>query len=595
MPIVYHVSIDPPQENRASIRLELSAVPGPFVDLVLPSWVPGSYHILDYAKQLGPLTAVRPSNGAAVPIERIDKARWRLAITDGGPVEVLYQVYGHQLVTEGFDVTPDHLFLNAALALPYVDGHPTEPYEVVLHLPPTWRVYTTLARVGDSPVRLRAKDYDELVDSPIDCGQPVELGFHADGIPHGIVLCGAGGNYETHRLERDLQTMVETAHRILGEPPGPRYIFFYHLTEVRDGGLEHSNSSSMVVVRTMFEPASSYRRFLALSSHEYFHAYNVKRIRPAALRPFDYTKESYTTLLWWMEGTTDYYGWLVLRRAGLVAPRRSLEELAKLVGRYLQVPGRRIQSLEESSWITWIDFYKPVENTPNRSISYYDKGFLVSWALDLEIRTRTENRFSLDDVLRSVWKAYGRTDLGMPEDALPSTIRDATGVDVSDFFARYVAGTEEIDLAAVARRAGLSFGPKPSPKEADEDADPGWFGVTYENASGRPRLTTVLDGGPARRAGLSPLDEIVAVNGVRVTFAEFPEVLSRLSAGKSVELALFRRGWLTHVTVTPGTPPPKSYAFAPSASATPGERQIYESWLGAPWEAPTPSSPAPPG
>src|SRR5271170_1698722 len=447
MPIVYHVSIDPPQENHASIRLELSGLPGLSVDLVLPSWVPGDYHILDFAKQLGPLTGVRTSNGAAVAIERIDKARWRVPIADGEPVEVLYQVYGHQLVTEGFDVTPDHLFLNAGLALPYVDAHQADPYEVVLHLPPAWRVYTTLARVGDSPVRLRAKDYDELVDSPVDCGQPVELGFHADGIPHSIVLCGAGGNYEPHRLERDLQTMVETAHRILGEPPGPRYTFFYHLTDTRDGGLEHASSSSIVIVRSMFEPASSYRQFLSLSSHEYFHAYNVKRIRPAALRPFDYTKESYTRLLWWMEGTTDYYGWLVLRRAGLVAPRRSLEELAKLIGRYVHRPGRRVQSLEESSWIAWIDLYAPVENTPNRSISYYDKGLLVSWALDLELRTRTENRASLDDVLRAVWRTYGRTDVGMPEGALPPTVLAATGVDVSDFFARYVAGTEELDFA----------------------------------------------------------------------------------------------------------------------------------------------------
>jgi predicted metalloprotease with PDZ domain len=591
MPIVYHVLIDPPQENRASIRLELAGIPGPSVDLVLPSWVPGSYHILDYAKHVGPVRAVRPSDGSAVPVQRIDKARWRVASGGGGPVEVLYSVYGHSLVTEGLDVTSEHLFLNAALALPYVDGHQGEPYEVVLHLPPTWRVFSELARIGDSPARLRARDYDELVDSPIDCGQPVELGFHADGIPHTVVLCGSGGNYEAHRLEEDLRRMVEAAHRIIGEPPGPHYTFFYHLTDVRDGGLEHTTSNSCVIVRTMFQPPSSYRRFLSLSSHEYFHAYNVKRIRPAALRPFEYTKESYTHLLWWMEGTTDYYGWLVLRRAGLVSPTRSLEELAKLAARYLQLPGRRVQSLEESSWLAWIDYYVSQENSPNRSISYYDKGFLVSWALDLELRTRTENRSSLDDVLRALWRKFGRTDLGVPEDALPAEIQEATGVDVREFFEKYVVGTEEIDFPAIAQRAGLSFAPKPKPRDADDDPEPGWLGVTFEDAGGRVKLTTVRDGTPARRAGLSPGDEVVAVDGVRVSFSEFPKVLARLAPGTPADFVLFRRGWLTHLSVTPGAAPPESYAFAPASSASPLERQIYESWLGEPWTGPKPAPP----
>lgn len=585
MTIVYHVSIDPPHENRASIRLELTGLTAPSVDLVLPTWVPGSYTILDYAKFLGPVRAVRPADGAPVAVARVDKSRWRVA-SAGGPVEVLYQVYAHGLVTEGFDVTPEHLFLNAALGLPYVDGHQGEPYEVVLHVPSHWRVHSELARVAESPPRLRARDYDELVDSPIDCGTPVELGFHADGIPHSIVLCGAGGNYEPHRLEEDIRRIVEAAHRIIGEPPSPHYTFFYHLTDVRDGGLEHVSSNSCVIVRTMFQPASSYRSFLSLTSHEYFHAYNVKRIRPAALRPFDYTREMYTKLLWWMEGTTDYYGWLVLRRAGLVTPARSLSDLATIAGRFLKQPGRRVQSAEESSWLAWIDYYHRQENSPNRSISYYDKGTLISWALDLELRTRTENRSSLDDVMRALWRTYGRTDLGVPEDALPGLIRSTTDVDVTDFFARYVAGTEEMDFDAIAHRAGLAFTAKVPPKEPDDDPAPGWLGVTFENADGRVKLTTVLDGGPARRAGLSPGDEIIAVDGVRVTHAEFPKVLARLSAGTPADLALFRRGWLTHLSVTPGAPPPETYVLAPVATATPLERQIYEGWLGAAWEPP---------
>lgn len=591
MSITAHVRLEHPEAHHAQFTLEVDHLGADPFDLVLPAWVPGSYHILDYAKDVGALTASLPRGGPPRKVERIDKARWRIHPDGASEVEVRYSVYGHALVTEGLDVSDTHLFLNAALCLPYVDGRQSEPYDVVLHLPAGWTAYSELPEVASAPPRLHARNYDELVDSPIDCGRPTILEFLANGKPQRIVLCGDGGNFEAHRLEEDLRKIVEAANRVFGEPPVPHYTFFVHLTDVPDGGLEHVTSNSVVVPRSTFRPASVYRRFLLLESHEYFHAFNVKRIRPAAILPFDYTREMYTSLLWAMEGTTDYYGHLVLRRAGLVSGSKFLEGIASSAKDYLAIPGRLRRSLEESSFLAWIDLYKGGEDAPNRSVSYYLKGLLVSFCLDLEIRARTENRSSLDAVMRALWERFGKPGHGIGEAELLAVASEVAGIDLAPFFADYVAGTTELDLDVFARHAGLAFGPKPKPRSPEDDVEAGYLGITYENRDGFTVVKSVRDGGPGRRAGISPGDEIVAFDRVKVTHENFPKWLAKAPPGTEVTLSLFRRGYLTDVQVTTGTPPPETYAFTPLAAASPLQRAIYESWLGAPWEPAKPEAP----
>ncbi|MCI4340588.1 MAG: PDZ domain-containing protein, partial [Thermoplasmata archaeon] len=479
--------------------------------------------------------------------------------------------------------------------LPYVDGRKDEPYEIALRVPADWKIYTELPEVGTSPPRFRARDYDELVDSPIDCGHPVDLGFHAAGIPHRILLCGPGGNYEAHRLEEDLRKITEAQIRLFGESPVRHYTFFVHLNDVTDGALEHATSNSAVFPRNGFRPLSDYLYFLSVASHEYFHIYNVKRIRPKGLGPFDYSREVYTKLLWAMEGTTDYYAYVMMRRGGVTSPQKFLEKMASEAHRYLAMPGRRFRSLEESSFLAWINLYRPTEDFRNRSVSYYLKGLLVSLCLDLEIRGRTENQASLDTVMQALWARYGRTGEGIVEEEFLPFASQAAGVDLAPFFAKYISGVEEIDFDAFARHAGLAFGPKPSKTEPEDDGEPGWLGIEFENRNGITRVTEVLDGGPGRRAGLSPGDEIVAVDRVKVGFEQFPKALQRAPAGTSVDLALFRRGWLLHVPVTTGTPPPEKHEFRAREDATPLQKAIYESWIGAKWTPPAkPAAPETP-
>ena len=591
MQIRYEVGGADLSDHRARFTIELTGVDSPTVDLVLPSWVPGSYHIVNYVRGIERLSAHRAADNTPLPVERVDKARWRIS-TGGAPaIRAEYSVYGHGLVTEGVDLTADHIFLNAALCLPYVDGHLGEPAELTLHVPSGWRVVTELPTIGPEPPRFRARNYDELVDSPIDAGRPVVLTIRPAGIPHRISLCGEGGNYEAHRLEEDIGKIVEATVRMLGDSPLASYTFFFHLTDVPDGGLEHATSCSCVVPRTCFQPEERYQRFLSLVSHEYFHLYNVKRIRPKVLGSFDYTREMYTRLLWWMEGTTDYFSELVLRRAGLFSTPKFLERQAKFVKEYLSTPGRRTKSLEEESYVTWVDYYQPYEETPNHSISYYGKGLLVSLCLDLEIRHRTEARASLETVLRTLWNEYGKTGRGVGEDELLPIADRATGLDLGPFFSRYVQGTDEIDFDAFARLAGLTFGPKPKPP-GDESPEPGYLGIRYENADGLVRLKHVFAETPGRRAGLTPGDEIIAINGSKVTHAGFDKSLQGYPPGTPVELTVFRRAYLHSVPLTMGKPPPEAYVFAPVEAPSDLARKVHESWLGTKWEPPEKPGPA---
>ena len=589
MPIRYDISVNDPKTHRLQVVVDVSEVTGSTLDLVLPSWVPGSYHIQDQARNLRGVQARQAGTGTALSVARQDKARWRIATEGVSHLEVRYEVYGHMLDDDAVDVTVDHYFLNPGKFLPYVEGREHEPLEVAVHLPSTWRAYTELAEVGRSPARFRASDYDELVDEPIDCGTPLELTVRPSGIPHRILFCGRGGNFEAHQVEADVTKIVEAAIRLMGGSPLQHYTFFYHLGDGRwpiQGGLEHKNSTSIVVGRSAFRPEEDYRSFLGTTAHEYFHLYNVKRIRPRVLGPFDYTKENYTHLLWAMEGSTDFFTHLILLRAGLLPPPKYLAEQAKSIQKYTTTPGRRVASLEELSFNAWIDLYQQYEETSNQSVSYYLKGDLVTLCLDLEIRNRTDGRSSVEAVFRTLWEEYGQRDRGLEEDEILPVANRATGLDLSEFFQRYIAGTAEIDFGVFLGYAGLRIETPEHPPGKEDEPPVGWLGVTLKDDGGQARIATVLDDGPGRRAGLSPGDEVVALDGQRVTYADLPKSMPKFPPGTSVEVTVFRRGFLTSLTLETGKAPPEKFLIVPVDDAAPVARRVHEGWLGVPWEPP---------
>lgn len=583
MEIHYSVQADRSGEHRGEFTLELSGVEQPSVDLVFPSWVPGSYWIVEYQRAIGRFAAHSSGRDPRpLRVERIDKGRWRVHSDGAGALAVTYSVYGYQMVNEALDVTDEHLFLNAALCLPFIDGHADTPSELTVHVPSDWEILTELEPVARQPARFRARNYDELVDSPIDCGHPLVLTIRPAGIPHRIVICGKGGNFEAHRIEEDLGKIVEATIALVGDSPLKHYSFFFHLNDTPDGGLEHAASTSCVFARHVFRPAEGYRKFLSTVAHEYFHLYNVKRIRPKVLAQFDYTRENYTRLLWWMEGTTSYFERLILRRAGLFTLPQFFDSFARWIALYLQSPGRRWQSLEESSFASWVDYYRPFEESLNQSVSYYVKGALVSLCLDLEIRHRTENRASLESAFRRIWAEHGTPERGIGEEELQPILERATGLELGPFFDRYVRGVEEVPFAEYARYAGLSLAAAPRPP--DEEEESGYLGIQTVDSGGLVKIRTVLAEGPARRAGLNPGDEIVAIDGAKVVFDGFDKVLKRYPPGSKIELAVFQRGLLASRTVETGRAPPEKYKFSPVEHPTDLERAVYRAWVGLAWE-----------
>ncbi len=588
MPIRYRLDARAPEGHRVAVAIDLTDVTAPTLDLIWPSWVPGSYHLVNYVRGVRGMTARAADGSATLPIERVEPERWRVTTRGVRNLSVQYTVYGHQMIDEALDVTSDHLFLNAALAFPWVDGHLQDPVELQLQLPSDWRVVTELEAAGGAPHTYRAPNYDAFVDSPLDAGHPLVLTIRPGGIPHRICLCGEGGNYESHRLEEDLGKIVDASTKLIGESPLTSYTFFVHVNDVPDGALEHATSNSAVVHRRIFVPAERYEIFLATQSHEYFHLWNVKRIRPKVLGPFDYTKAVPTGLLWWMEGTTDYFSDLILRRADLLSTRKYLEAAAEIARRFLSFPGRNAISVEELSRIAWVDLYQPFEETPNQSTSYYTKGYLVSLALDLEIRHRTETKASLETVVRRLWTEYGKPGRGLEEGEIQAVAERATGLELGDFFDRYVRGTTELDLDRFAQLAGLTFGPRPKPPD-DDSPEPGYLGIRFDDAGGWARITHVLLDTPGYRAGLSPGDEIVALNGAKIPYAKFEKELESFPPGTPVDVTLFRRGYLRHVAATTGTSPPKKYRFASREGADALAQKVHQDWLGTAWEAPKPN------
>ncbi|MCI4368917.1 MAG: PDZ domain-containing protein [Thermoplasmata archaeon] len=589
MTIHYLVSAEDAAGHRALVRLRFDPLGAGSVDLVLPSWTPGSYRIDPYARNVQWLRAFAGSAGKELVVERTGSGRWRLSTTGAREVEVRYSVFGHGLVTEGLDVTPEHLFLNAAIALLFVEGRDGEAIELSLELPDGWKIVTELKEKPGSPRSYLARDYAELVDSPVDAGTPTVLMTTTSGAPLRIALCGTGGNYNPERLENDFSKLAEAADRLFGVTAVEPYTFFLHLGEVPDGGLEHASSSSCVFARGAFRPEKEYRRVLAVASHEYIHRYNGKRIRPERLARPDLTREVHTRLLWLVEGTTDYYAYVLLTRAGLLPPPKLFEHYGGLIARLLDTPGRSATSLEEGSFLSWVGEYRPYEQSANQFVSYYLKGHLASLGLDLEIRHRSSNERSLDDVMRTLQREYGATGRGVGESEFPEIAARATGLDLAPFIGKLVRGTEELDLASALRHAGLLLGAPKKDSDPDPSPETAYLGARTENASGLVRLSSVLDGGPAQKAGLSAGDELVAIAGAKVTSEHLSAVLARFVPGTEVTVTVFRRGLLVQLPITLGKAPPEKLELLPAESTTELERSIFERWLESKWAPPTAS------
>ena len=557
--------------------------PGAEVELVLPVWTPGSYLVREYARHLEGIAA-EDGSGRPLAVERLDKHRFLVRSGGASRAVLRWRVYANELSVRTCHLDGTHAYVNGAAVFPYARGREREPHVLEVAAPAGWRVATALP---GGPAEFTASDYDELADSPLEIGTHELLRFTALGKPHEIAVWGRG-NLDRERLAEDARRVVEALGALLGGLPYQRYLFIVHLAEKRRGGLEHAASTTLGLPRHGFFPRDAYEETLELLAHEFFHVWNVKRLKPAAFVPYDYAREQYTRLLWWFEGATSYYEHVALARAGILPPERWLKALARSLTSLERTPGARKMSLEEASFLAWVKHYRPDENTLNSAVSYYLKGELVAFALDLALRRAGR---SLDDVLRALLARHAGT--GVPEDGVERAVADLLGPEgARAFFDRNVRGAGPLDLdletigVALRRRPAAGFDDKGGTPHRDGEGKPpaGFLGVDL--APG-PKLCvqSVREGSPAHRAGLYAEDEIVAEDGFRVDRAQLWDRLCERGPGGRIELTVFRRDELVKVAVVLGAPPEDTVWLEPEKGATPAQRAAFEAWSGGSWPA----------
>ncbi len=581
--ITYTISMPAPHSHLFHVQIEMTRNETGDVLLSLPAWTPGSYMIREFARHVQEFQAAG-DEGQPLPWRKVRKDGWLVAAGPATRVVVSYKVYAFDLTVRTSHLDGTHGYFNGANVFMYVHGHTREPLTLHVDPPVGWRVTTGLAPLPSDPAyphraSFQAADYDELVDCPVECGTHRLLSFTVDGVPHRIAIWGRG-NEDEARLLADTQRIVEVQRAMFGGLPYRDYTFILHLTDGRGGGLEHRNSATNMVDRWTF--ADQYERYLSLTSHELFHAWNVKRLRPAALGPFDYQNENYTRLLWLMEGATSYYDDLLLVRAGLMSEERYLQKLADEIVQLQSQPGRRLQSLEQSSFDAWIKFYRPDENSINTSISYYLKGALVCWMFDMAIRARTNGERSFDDVMRYLYQRYPIEGPGIPEEgAVLAAIEAIGGADggLRDLYERYVVGVEELDYAAALAVVGLE--PRWQHRRPRPDGQPpAWLGVNWRKQGERTLVAAVRSDGPAYEAGVYADDELIAIDGWRVNEERLNQRLLERRPGDTVRLTLFRGDALIEVPVTLAVAPYDMLSLAPVAAPTAEQIRMRAAWLG---------------
>ncbi len=594
MTTIYTLQLQRPEARLISVELRFPTRGARELDVRMPVWTPGSYLVREHQRHVDDLVA--GGAGRALAAEKIDKHTWRIRCEGVEEVRVRYQLACFELTVRTNHVDATHAFLNPAATCLFVVGREAEACEVRLELPAGWLAWVALQQRGEAFV---ARDYDELVDSPFELG-PAEThesrAFTVLGVPHELVVWGKG-DLDLDKAAVDIAKIIESEAALFGGLPyREKYLFILHLNDKGRGGLEHRRSCALLAPRFSFQSSAGYEDFLQLVAHEFFHLWNVKRLRPAAFTPYDWTRENHTSLLWAMEGLTRAYEITALRRAGIASPQRALELWAELITTLLRTPGRLRSTLSQASYDAWIKFYRPDESTLNTTVSYYLKGGVVGLLLDLELRRRTAGKRSLDDLMRLLFERYG-TGPGLPEDGVERAAIELAGdASLQAWFDRALRSTEELPLEEALAGVGLKAVLHPAEgaddkgsAEGNPDKAPkltsarGWHGAALRDQGGVLGVPWVAEGSPAQLAGLGGGDEIVAVDGFR---SEMKQRLNKSPPGTRLRLQLFRLDQLVELTLQLGAAPLDTVTLLPDPRATPEQLELRKAWLGDTWPRP---------
>jgi predicted metalloprotease with PDZ domain len=569
-PIRYTVSFPAAHTHYVDVEASIPTDGQRVVELMMPVWTPGSYLVREYSRNVESLTA-RDAAGVARVVEKTRKNRWKVVVGTA-PLILQYRVYAHEMSVRTDWVDDEFALLNgAATYITRLDGR-DRPYEITVRLPAAW-ARSLSGMPSPSANTYRALDYDTLVDSPIVAGNPAIYPFTVAGKPHYLVDVAERGVWDGAKAAKDLEKIVNETSKLWGLVPYDRF-YFLNIIGGPNNGLEHRNSVTLNTERESTQTRAAYLDWLHLASHEYFHAWNVKRLRPVELGPFDYENEVYTRSLWFVEGVSDYYADLQVHRAGISTREEHLAALSETVASLQTTPGRLVQSAEMASYDAWIKFYRPDENSENASISYYTKGEVIGFLLDARLRRATNGARSLDDLMRLMYtrfsgaKGYTSEDL---RDAAVEVAGAAGGSGVRQWLAAALDTTQELDYRDALDWFGLQFKPVPERPRT-------WLGVRTRTLGQRTVVAEVLRGSPAAEAGLDINDELVSVNEEAVA-GRLADRLAPFTPGTKITFGILRRGAVQRLDLTLGSDPSLLWSLALIPNPTTQQLAHVKAWL----------------
>jgi predicted metalloprotease with PDZ domain len=571
-PIRYTLSFPAPLTHYVEVEATFPSDAQAYIDLMMPVWTPGSYLVREYARNVEALTAT-DSNHSPLVVQKTRKNRWRVQTNGAKSVAVHYRVYAHEMSVRTNWVDDEFALLNGAPTFITLAAGLNRPHEVRLVLPAAWGRSISPMPGGSAPNSFRAPDYDTLVDSPIVAGNPAVYEFTVAGKRHYLVDVGEGGVWDGKGAVQDLAKIVRQTTEFWRVVPYDSYYFFNIIGGI-GGGLEHKNSTVLNPRRESTTTRADYLGWLSTASHEFFHAWNVKRLRPIELGPFDYENEVYTRSLWFVEGVTDYYADLQSRRAGVSTPEEHLASLSAEIANLQTTPGRFVQPAEQASYDAWIKYYRPDENSVNTSVSYYTKGLVIGFLLDAKIRHLTNDARSLDDLMRLMYQRYSGATGFTPEDLRRSAAEIAgvsNGPELRRWFVQALETTEDLDYKEALDWYGLQFSPPPDhPKTS--------LGIRTRLDNQRTVVTEVRRGSPAAEAGITSDDQIVAINDVPVAQDQITAELARIGAGNVARITIARRGIARTLDVTLSADPAEAWSLQVRPTSTPAQSQHRTHW-----------------
>ena len=554
------------------------------VELVMPSWTPGSYLIRDYAAQLERLH-VSGAAGNRLAVRKISKNRWLVNCAGEREINASYSIWAGELGVNTSWVESEFAVLNGAGIFLFSPASRGWPQTVTVELPSEWkRIYTSLPQMGGAQPYI-ARDYDELVDNPFLLGNAPEYRFTVADQEYILVNQGETQLWDGPKSAQDVSSIVAAVQTFWQFNPLDRPYYFLNIIAQGNGGLEHDYSTVLLADSWQMRYREEYARWLALVTHEFFHAWNVRRMRPEALNQYDYEREAYTRELWLAEGLTSYYDNLLLFRSGLITVEEYFTLLAAEFRNYETAPGKRVRSAELASFDAWIKHYKPDANTINSAVSYYRKGSLIGFVTDAAIRRETENQASLDTLMRDMYRQYGphvNGGRGYPPGAFETLLESLAGEKIRQQVVALLTTTRDPDIDDALKWYGLELDRAPSRTAAVAVGRPVPvdFGVLWDPQAPTLVAESVLNGGTGSQAGMLPADELLAIDGFRVTKETLPDRMLRLTPGEKADLLLVRHGRVMTLTVAVQEAIADKYQIEIRPDIRQRQKDRMSAWLG---------------